>query len=228
MNIEIIATTIEDIKILNTTNIQRIELINSFNDGGFSPTLQLIQISAEISKIPIHVMLRPVTNNLNFYYSNKEIMIITDILKFISQETKISGIVFGALNNKLELDNMLLEKIIQNKKNLKLTFHRAIDISKNPLNLYKELLKYKEVDYVLTSGGANVAINGINTINNMYNLNPNQKYCKIVPASGINIDNINYLITHTNIKELHIGMGVRTNNAIDQNKINNILNNIVK
>lgn len=226
MNIEIIATNLEDIKILNSTNIQRVELINNFDNGGFSPDLPLIQAISEISKIPVHVMLRPLTSNLNFCYSSNEILMIIDILKFILEATKVAGIVFGALNNKLDLDNLLLEKIIQHKKNLKLTFHRAIDISKNPVNLYKKLLKYKEIDYVLTSGGAKTAIEGMEAINSMYNLNPEQKYCKIVPASGININNINYFIEHTQIKEFHIGTGVRTQGQIDKNKVNAILNNI--
>ena len=97
---------------------------------------------------------------------------------------------------------------------LKLTFHRAIDVTPNPLIAYQELLAYSDIDNILTSGGKETALLGVNIIRQMQQCNTNLSHSTIIAGSGITIHNVNAIITQTHVKQIHVGQGLRINNIL--------------
>lgn len=221
MLIEIIVTNCAEALTAAKHGADRLELINAFENGGLSPQLNLtLKVCAAVN-IPVNVMLRP--HAKSFVYTAHDITQILQQLEYIKTKTKAHGIVFGALNNNGTIDCQLLKLIIKHKGHLSLTFHRAIDASRNPIEAYAQLLNFPEVDLVLTSGGAETALAGVEIIRKMQQLQQANLNAEILIGSGITPDNISTIIQHLTINQIHLGSGVRTNNQLDKFKFDQLI-----
>jgi copper homeostasis protein len=219
MIIEIIATNLEEAILAEQYGANRIELIHNFAEGGLSPNLQLSQAVCNAVKIPVNVMVRP--HGRSFCYSHDDIRQIIDEIKFLREHTRANAIVFGALDSSDNVDTKLLETVIEHKGHLGLTFHRAIDVANDTLTAYKAIIKYPEIDLVLTSGGKNTALAGAEVIKQMVELNaPN---CKVLAGSGITPDNALSLIKITGVSQIHLGTGARENNKLSATKFKKLI-----
>ncbi|HMT02927.1 MAG TPA: copper homeostasis protein CutC [Burkholderiales bacterium] len=224
MLIEIIVTNVLEAVTAQNFGANRLELIQSFEYGGLSPNLELAKEVCDAVTIPTNIMIRP--QGQNFIYNKKGQTQILSELDYIRDNTSANGIVFGALDNNHNIDFKLLEKVIDNKNHLQLTFHRAIDESKDIINSYKELLNYLDINLVLTSGGKETAILGAKTIKQMLELNQDKINCKILAASGITPENVSSLIKQTGVKQIHLGKGVRVNNILNKQEFEKLLKNL--
>ena len=222
MIIEIIVTSVEDAITATKLGAHRLELIDSFEHGGLSPKLELTKFVCEQVNIPVNVMLRS-NPCMDFNYNSHDIKIMLNELEYIRDFTKANGIVFGALDNNGKIDVTLLKLIITNKGHLKLTFHRAIDISNNIIRNYERLLDFKEIDLVLTSGGMETALEGAINIRKMIELSMNCEHAKILAGSGITPNNATEIIKQTSVTEIHLGTGVRINNILSAGKFKQLL-----
>lgn len=203
--LEVIVTSLEEAILAEKYGADRLEVIDSFAYGGLSPNLSLSQDICEAVNIPVNIMVR-LNNDPNFTFQNKNETLKE--IEFICSNTKANGIVFGALNSNKHIDEDFLEQVITIKQHLKLTFHRAFDITNDIFFAYQQLLKYP-IDLVLTSGGSNKAINSLSTLYKLNKLSMIHNNCKILVGSGIDSNNLATIINKTNIKEIHIGSGLR-------------------
>ena len=224
MLIEIIATNLEEAITAEKYGANRIELIHSFDLGGLSPALELSREVCLKVKIPVNVMIRP--HGDSFCYSPADMKQIMLELEYLRDKTQANALVFGALDNNRNIDITLLKQIIANKGHLGFTFHRAIDVAANTLEAYNQLLEFKEIDLVLTSGGKNTAIEGARVIKQMLELNNGQSNCKILAGSGITPENAAKLIQQTNVTQIHLGTGVREDNILIKSKFDALITNI--
>ncbi|ASP27976.1 copper homeostasis protein [Spiroplasma corruscae] len=216
MFLEVIAKSKQDVIDINDSLANRIELCKDLEVGGLTPPYDLIDEVTSISKIPVNVIVRPSSNS--FVYSKAEKKQILEDIKFITS-TKASGIVFGALTSKNNIDIKFLKKVLKFKKNLTITFHKAFDEVNNFTKSYKKLNSL-EIDYILTSGGLDLET-GLKVIDLLVNLNLKTK---ILIGGGINNNNISHAYSISNY--IHIGRLARVNNSwdqkIDKQKINAI------
>ena len=224
MKIEIIVTNLEEAILAEQYGADRLELIHDFSLGGLSPALELSKQVCAAVNIPVCVMIRP--HGKNFIYDVDDIKQILNEINYLREHTNAYGIVFGALTSDSHLDTNLLKQVIANKGHLALTFHRAIDATNNPLTCYQELLNYKEIDLVLTSGGKATALEGAEVIKKMIEIGKKYSYANILAGSGITPDNAQEIINCTGVTQIHLGSGVRTNNILDPEKFNNLLRGI--
>jgi copper homeostasis protein len=162
----------------------RVELCNGYEVGGTTPSLACIQLSKSLSKLPVYVMIRP--RGGNFIYSDMEKKtMLQDATNAI--QNKADGIVFGALTLNGNIDLEFCRSMKNLCGNIPITFHRAIDLMINPLEAILALAEIG-ISTVLTSGGANSAIEGVNTINAMHQKAP--QHLKIMAGAGVNAGNI--------------------------------------
>lgn len=221
MLIEIIVTNREEAILAEKYGADRLELIHDFNLGGLSPPLEISQDVCAAVQIPVSVMVRP--HGKNFVYDQQDRQQIIREINYLRDHTSAHGIVFGALTEEDTLNIKLLKHVIASKERLALTFHRAIDTAYDTFTCYQELLNYKEIDVVLTSGGKPTALEGTSVIKQMVELGNPYSHAKILAGSGINPDNAQEIIKQTSVKQIHLGSGVRTNNALDPNKFTQLL-----
>ncbi|MGI9552407.1 MAG: copper homeostasis protein CutC, partial [Aurantibacter sp.] len=132
--------------------------------------------------IPVHVLIRP--RGGDFTYSDSEFGIMKeDVL--LCREIGIDGIVSGVLHTDFTLDEKRTQILMEAAGGMGFTFHRAFDWVSNPQEVF-EKLEAMGVDYILSSGQQNSALEGIGLLSEL-----NQKGTKstIMPGGGINIDN---------------------------------------
>jgi len=76
-------------------------------------------------------------------------------------------------------------------KPLKVIIHKAIDLTSSPLNSLKKLIEIKQINGVLSSGGADSAEHGLDNLKKMIAISPPE--FEIISAGKITDQNINFL-----------------------------------
>ena len=179
--LEVCVDTPEDLNRAISARVDRIELCSALDLGGLTPTPGLIELAKD-SPVPIFAMIRPRAGG--FVYSEIELQTMEIEIATI-REAGLAGVVFGALNPEAGLDDAALKRLIGKSVGLGMTFHRAIDETRSPS---KEVQKVKSFGFerILTSGGADKAINGISELKQMI-LNADGQI-EIMAGSGLNAD----------------------------------------
>lgn len=211
--LEIIATSIEDVKTLNrfAKNIDSIELCIDLDKGGFSPNHKMLEGLKNIKQnIPIHLMIR---NNETDIAHEKEFAKLIQLLKTLDQYCYIEGIVVGFLiedaTKRKIIDFERLKKIIKYGGEKNLIFHRAFD-QINPKTTKVNLFELKALGFntVLTSGGPKKITENIHALKTYQEIG----ISKILCGGGINFENINVFLNN-NLFNIHIGSCVREDNS---------------
>lgn len=183
MKIEVCINQLEDISLLQSLPVDRIELCVELACGGLTPSLAMVEQALAISNLPIHVLVRPRSGH--FSYSETTLF---EMKKTIAQlqDLGVAGIVTGALTRERKLPLAVLKSFRSIASNGKLYFHRAFDEVNAPEKALEELISLG-YDGVLTSGQENTAPAGIQSLK-QWKTQANGKLV-ILPGGGINADN---------------------------------------
>lgn len=211
--LEIIASTVEEAVAAEQAGADRIELVSALSEGGLTPSYGLIRQVVSTVEIPVHVLVRPHSKSFVYSKSDEE-TIITDI--DLIRELGAAGIVVGSLTADGRVDEGFLGRIIKHKGELSLTFHRAIDSSRDIFEAAEVLADFPEVDRILTSGGQATALEGKETIARLIADYPD---LIILPGSGITLENAEALLEATKASELHVGSAVLQDGAIQKEHV---------
>ena len=166
----------------------RIEFCSKLDEDGLTPkTEDLISIKKIVS-CPIRVMVRP--HSRSFVYSKQD---LDEMKKTINlcKEHSFDGVVFGCLDKNMELDIKKIKYLTDLSKPLNVIIHKAIDLTSSPLNSLKQLLEIKQVNGVLSSGGADTAEHGLDNLKKMLAISPPD--FEIISAGKITNKNIDLL-----------------------------------
>lgn len=218
MFLEVIATSLQDIKNINNSEANQVELCTAMEFGGYTPSYQLIAEACQLSLKPVMVMIR--NNNNGFNVTDSEFQVFKKDITFI-KTTDASGIVCGILTKNNIVDIERMREIIELAKPLRVTFHRAFDEITNKKQALEQLVKLG-VSTVLTSGGKNNIIDNINNFKILKKLN---LPITILAGGGVDLDNINLLLKN-GITDIHVGKCVHENNSFNKQINKQIINKI--
>ena len=171
----------------------RLELCSNLDQDGLTPSYELLSEVKLKLFIPVRVMVRP--HSKSFVYNDDELNQMKKTINYC-KKMNFDGVVFGCLNEKLELDLQKIEVLSILAKPLKVIIHKAIDLTNSPLKSLNNLIEINSVDGVLTSGGAKTALNGIEVLKKMMNVIP--KNFELISAGKITDQN--FSLIHKNIK----------------------------
>ena len=171
----------------------RLELCSNLEQDGLTPSYELLSEVKLKLPIPVRVMVRP--HSKSFVYNNDELNQMKKTINYC-KKMNFDGVVFGCLNEKLELDLQKIEVLSILAKPLKVIIHKAIDLTNSPLKSLNNLIEINSVDGVLTSGGAKTALNGIEALKKMMKVIP--KNFELISAGKITDQN--FSLIHKNIK----------------------------
>lgn len=203
--IEVIATTLGDVLAAQAGGADRIELITGFAEGGLTPSLALIEQAVHEAKIPFRVMIRP--HARSFVYDQDDMRtIIRDVE--LAREAGAEAIVFGALTADGQVDEEALRQVLAAAGPMKMTFHRAIDEAVDIMEALETILAYEGITDILTSGGAQQAVQAVDTIRRMTEIARAQGV-HILAGSGLSMDNAAAFIEQTGVNRVHFGSAVR-------------------
>ena len=196
--IEICVDSVESCINAEKGGADRLELCGNMFEGGTTPSYGVLQLAREMVSKPIYAMVRP--RGGDFCYNDIEFEIMKREIKLM-KELKIDGIVFGILTKEGKVDKERCSKLLDLWGTNKATFHRAIDVSSN-LNEACEDIISLGFERILTSGGETNVMSGIIKLKELV-----EKYNDkiiIMPGSGINERNIEYINDTIKANEYHM------------------------
>lgn len=176
----------------------RLELCGNMFEGGTTPSYCVLELAREKINIPIYAMVRP--RGGDFCYNDIEFEIMKREIKLM-KELKIDGIVFGILTKDGKVDKKRCGDLLDLWGSSKATFHRAIDVSSD-LNKACEDIISLGFERILTSGGESNVMSGIIKLKELVEKYNNKII--IMPGSGINERNIEYVNDTVKANEYHM------------------------
>lgn len=186
--LEICAGSIESALNAQNGGADRVELCSELSVGGLTPSKGMIQMARELLEIPLYVLIRPRSGD--FRYSIMELEMMKEDIAFCA-EMGCDGVVIGALTGDRRIDEAKTTLLMQEAGFMDVTFHRAFDEVANHFEAL-DTLKELGIQRILTSGGANSAIEGVELLGELVEEADDDLI--IMPGGGIRPDNIKALV----------------------------------
>ena len=208
--LEICCYTVEAALLAARSGADRIELCDNSGDGGTTPSWGTLMVLAaqENLRIPIMVMVRPrggdfLYTDLEYDSIQQDVTNITNMVKSNNKSSRsIRGIVVGFLLPDGQIDATRTQEIVELVKPafLEVTVHRAFDMCRDPLEAL-EVLKACGVTRVLTSGGRQTAMEGMDLLRQLVERAGDDII--VMPGSGVRDTNLQRLMEETKAVEFH-------------------------
>lgn len=198
IKIEICAGSIESAIAANKGGADRIELCSALSEGGITPSAGNIEYVCDNLNIPAFILIRPRTGDFHYSRADYEAM-KKDIL--FAKRNGAKGIVTGMLNTDGTIDTCRMKDLIEMASPMQVTFHRAFDMTRNPVEALEEIINLG-CHRILTAGQANNAIEGADLLAELVEI-AGQRII-IMPGSGINLSNFSNLAEKTKATEFHL------------------------
>ena len=197
MTVEVVVFNLESAMKAQEGGADRIELCDNPSEGGTTPSAGMIELVRQNLSIDVFVMIRP--RGGDFHYSNYDFHAMK---RDISQCQKLSadGIVFGILNADGTLDKKRCQELIARARPLKVTCHRAFDMTRDPFEALEDCIE-AGFDRILTSGQEAEAIKGTDLIRQL--VEKARGRISIMAGSGVNEETVEEIVRRSGVNEIH-------------------------
>ncbi|HEX6069350.1 MAG TPA: copper homeostasis protein CutC [Longimicrobiaceae bacterium] len=176
----------------------RVELCDDLVEGGTTPSAGMIELCCERVGIPVFVMIRP--RGGDFLYSDAEFEVMRrDVGR--AAALGAAGIVLGLLRADGSVDVERTRRLVEEARPLPVTFHRAIDVSRDTDEALDALLALG-VDRVLTSGRAASAEAGLDVIARMVQRAAGR--IVVLAGGGVKEENVGRIVAGAGVREVHV------------------------
>jgi len=169
MKLEIAVVSAAGAGVAAAEGAHRIELCSSLELGGVTPSQGLLEASMEHvdGRLEIHPLIR--SRPGDFLYSASDVDTMVHEIRHLLRQGA-NGVVIGALEPNGTVDVHTIRRLLESARDTnpeaQLTFHRAIDQSKDPVAALDQLMELG-FTRVLTSGHAATAGAGLGTLATM-------------------------------------------------------------
>ncbi|MCZ4319937.1 hypothetical protein O4H26_13170 [Aequorivita viscosa] len=229
MKLEVVLESFEDLLLASKQNIDRIELVSALDLGGLSPSLALVNQFYIIPELNLQIMIRPRPGG--FTYSNFEIHVMNEEIKMMADQG-VRGVVFGCLDDKLNIDEKTTEKLFSTASSLGLetTFNRAFDFCKDQ---DRAIIFLTDLGFnrILSAGSTSSIDTGYKKLEQLLQKTENKigviaaggiNEKNIIPLLGMELESIHFSIRKPKKNEVndYAGLGNEYNSDID--KLNTI------
>lgn len=240
MKTELCAYGVDACRVARRLGVNRVELCASPAEGGVTPSLATIERVAQLDNLDLSVMIRP--RGGDFLYSDDEFeTMLLDIER--TRAAGATGVVFGILTSDGRVDVERTRRLVEASKGMETTFHRAVDMTEDYEQAVRDIIA-AGCTRILTSGGYDKAIDGIDNIRRAVELSRGK--IEIMAGSGVVAANARALMEagvdalHFSAKRMvagamkyrnpRISMGGSATvdeyalRVVDENEVNEILN----
>jgi copper homeostasis protein len=180
----------------------RVELCDNLQVGGTTPSAGAIALSCQSLSIPVHVLIRPRAGD--FVYSELELAAMRHDIE-AAQKLGAAGVVLGVLTPDATIDADRLAELAALARPLEVTFHKAFDQIRDPLEALDRLIDLG-VSRVLTSGGRSTALEGVETLAAL--VERAQRRLIIMAGGRLDADSLPRVIRQGKVSEVHLGSAV--------------------
>ena len=200
--LEICVDSVESAIAAQVGGADRVELCANLNEDGTTPSAGMIEVARKNLAIGLQVLIRPRSGD--FCYSGLEFETMKKDIA-VARELGADGVVFGILNPDRAIDVRRTRELAEFARPLQVTFHRAFDVVADPWSALENLVSLR-IARVLTSGQARTAMKGLTRLTQLAQKADGR--ISIMPASGINTQNIRRILATRGVYEIHIGSAV--------------------
>lgn len=177
----------------------RIELCSALSEGGLTPSHGFIRAAVEQSGLPVHVLIRPRSDD--FIYCDAEIELMREDIVH-ARESGAAGVVLGVLAPKGTVDVEKTKRLIEAASSLQVTFHRAFDAI--AFELHEESLEQiiaMGCSRLLTSGGKPDVMQGAAELHRLHELSAGR--IAIAAGGGLRLENAAAFVRQTGLQQIH-------------------------
>ncbi len=200
MVLEICVDSVESAIAAQSGGAQRVELCSSLMEGGVTPSLGLIGAVRECLSIQVVAIVRP--RGGDFFYSAEEFAVMKkDIAAARNQGA--NGVALGVLLRDGQVDIERTRELVTLARPMEVTFHRAIDWAPQMEEALEQVIE-AGADRILTSGGAQTAILGVNCIARM--VAKADRRIGVMVCGTVRKENIGEIARRTNAFEFHASL----------------------
>ncbi len=175
----------------------RVELCTALEAGGLTPSHGQIALVRERLAIPVYVLIRPRAGD--FRYDDDECETMRRDIEACAA-LGCNGVVLGVLDADGEVDLPRCRALIAAAGGMGVTFHRAIDVSRDPLQALEDAITLG-CERVLTSGARGSAAEGADVLASM--AQQARGRIRVMPGAGITAGNLAGLRRRTGAREFH-------------------------
>ncbi|MDS9999445.1 copper homeostasis protein CutC [Listeria cossartiae subsp. cayugensis] len=206
--LEVIVQNPRDAYLAEKYGADRMEVVSAISEGGLTPSYGAIKEIVRASKLPAMMMIRP--HSFSFVYDEAARIVMERDIE-LAKEVGVKGIVYGGITADGDIDQSLLEKVIEWKGDLDLTFHRALEATKDIEASYQVLRTYgKDINQLLTSGGTDSALDSLPRLKRwIQDSQENPDSFQILVGSGVKPENIATFQATLNHTDYHVGSAAR-------------------
>lgn len=194
---EIVVYNIDSALSAEKGGADRIELCDNPGEGGTTPSAGMVEVVRQNVSLDVFAMLRP--RGGDFCYSSYEFHAMKRDLA-VFQRLSVDGVVLGILLPDGTLDKKRCAELIAKARPLKVTCHRAFDMTRDPRQALEDCIEVG-FDRILTSGQQPQAAMGTSLIRELIEQAAGR--ISIMPGSGVNEETIGEIVSKTGAKEVH-------------------------
>ena len=194
--LEICVFSVEAAVLAEKSGADRVELCSSYTEGGLTPSAGTIRMVRNLINIECYVMIRP--RGGDFCYSDTEFEQMHHDIEY-AKSCGVDGVVLGVLQPNGLVNITRTRQLVQHAAPLKVTFHRAFDLTTDPFRALEDLTLCG-CHRILTSGQKALAIEGMDTIKQLVTLSAGR--IDVMAGSGVTPENACKII-ETGVQALH-------------------------
>lgn len=195
--LEVCAGDIESVRRAAEGGAARVELCSALSEGGITPSEGVVRAALKVPGIKVNVLIRP--RQGDFLYSDEEVeVMLSDIRR--CRGLGVNGVVIGALTPDGDVDKEVCGRMIEAACGLSITFHRAFDMTRDPLQALEDIIELG-CDRILTSGCAPSALDGVEMLAELQRRA--QGRIVILAGGGVSPLNACEIIERSGVRELH-------------------------
>ena len=195
--LEICTANLASVEAAAKGGADRIELCSALSADGLTPSAGMIATAREIFPNEMNVLIRP--REGNFVYSPYEVECMARDIE-VCRDLGADGVVIGVLTSNGDVDTKAMRRLISAAKGMSVTFHRAFDVCRNPLQALDEIISLG-CNRLLTSGQAPTALKGASLIADLHERADGR--ILIMAGAGVTADNIAEVLRLSHADDVH-------------------------
>ncbi|GAB3963155.1 copper homeostasis protein CutC [Spirosoma harenae] len=195
--IEVCAYSLASCLTAQQAGANRIELCAGMAEGGITPSAGLIQLARQHVQIDLYVMIRP--RGGDFLYTESELAVMRVDIQ-MAKTAGAAGVVLGVLQADGTVDEVRTKELVDLASPLPVTFHRAFDMTRDPLEALEAVIRTGAVR-ILTSGQRQTVTDGLPILRQLTEQAAGR--IEIMAGAGVNAQNAQSLLD-AGVNALHL------------------------
>jgi copper homeostasis protein len=202
--LEVIACSVLDAIEAQKGGASRLEVVRDLEQGGMTPSLELVKSIKSAVDLPLRVMLR---ESVGYETNGDDEIEALGLAAEQFAKLGVDGVVIGFLRGH-QVDIERTGRVLARAPDLKATFHHAFEDAGDRSEALRDIKSLVQVDRLLSSGGAGELTQRCERLARYAHAAAPE--ITVIAGGGIDTDAVSMLKRTTTIREFHVGRAARS------------------